>query len=110
MSPSSANSPRSHHREKAFLRRRAPGRCPSWARPVRRMEEHSVQAIRDFLDRHVHVIGAQPPSPPCTGEPGVRGQNVPIRPSQLEWDILHQLMHLAMAPGLKPGASARTRA
>ena len=67
------------------------------------MEEHSVQAIRDFLDRHVHVIGAQPPSPPCTGEPGVRGQNVPIRPSQLEWGILHQLMHLAMGAGFEAG-------
>ena len=68
------------------------------------MEEHSVQAIRDFLDRHVHVIGAQPPSPPCAGEPGVRGQNVSIRPSQLEWDILHQLMHLAMGAGFEAGS------
>ena len=68
------------------------------------MKKHLVQTVGNLPNRLVHVIDAKPSAAPCTGEPGVRGQNVPIRPSQLEWDILHQLMHLAMGAGFEAGS------
>lgn len=64
-----------------------------------RVENHLVQTFGYLFDRHAHVIDTEPPAPPGAGEAGMCGQNVPVRPSQSERDILHQLMHLAMGAG-----------
>ena len=91
--------------EKAFLRRRAPSRCPSWARPVR-PDGGAFGSSDPRLPR---------PACPCNRRPAAVAPTARVSPAcvarmfpsdQASWNGIFCISSctLRWAPGLKPGA------